>query len=247
VAPDDTADESFLSFGKQAHDRVKSSAEHRAFHPEFFITAAETEAAAKRGEPGASVRVHFAVNYTDDENYICVPRVTVKENGKFRSYTSSGTDCAIAAAGIPVSNRPCYLVVDHRQFKRKDGSISQDEVKLWMPPPATAGIMQNAMVNLAENLGIEIPDLDVTRYEAKITKVGTGRQTTWAIDFIARERPMAQSALDKIDKFLEGGYRQTMARILAPSPKYMISKGGRFTKPADYDREREQTSEDAPY
>jgi hypothetical protein len=124
------------------------------------------------------------------------------------------------------------VLIDHRSYSRKDGTVSTDEVKLWVPAPTMLGIMQNAIRNLAENLQCEPSAVDITKYEAKISKMGEGRSTTWAINFSLAPRALSKVAVDAIAKtFGERGYKQTMMMWLAPNPKFLISRGGSYVMP----------------
>lgn len=232
--------ESYMSFGDDAGKRVTEYQQHasRPRTREFFITTKEVTA----GNGQATIRVHFAVNYADKRFHIAVPRVTIPSvhAGQFDSFTSPGADCAIAAAGITPSIRPVYVLVDHRQYVTKEGKPGADDVKLWIPQPSILGLVDNAINDLAEVVGCERSKLNLLKYEAKITKVGTGRRSAWNVSIVPKEKSMAPDTLDKINKFFgaEGraftydDYRKRMTAILAPDPKYMISKGGTYVKKA---------------
>jgi hypothetical protein len=229
-----------MSFGDDAGKRVTEYQQHasRPRTREFFITTKEVTA----GNGQATIRVHFAVNYADKRFHIAVPRVTIPSvnAGQFDSYTSPGADCAIAAAGITPSIRPVYVLVDHRQYTTKEGKPGADDVKLWIPQPSILGMVDNAINDLAEVIGCDRSKLNLIKYEAKITKIGTGRRSAWNVSFVPKEKFMAPDTLDKINKFFgaEGraftydDYRKRMTAILAPDPKYMISKGGSYVKKA---------------
>jgi hypothetical protein len=225
----------YLMTGGKAETAVKESAQARGSAGfEFFITTKEMDAAKKRGENGVTVRVHFIRNYADTEEKVSVPRCTIKENGRFASYTSPGNDCALAAAGVNVSIRPVYLLVDHRSYKRQDGSVSKDQVKFWIPSPPLMAIMDAAIANLCENTGEDPKTIDIRKYEAKITKIGEGRNTAWSIDFVVRPTGLSQEAIENVKKFYgDLSYRQKLGKLLAPNPRYMLSRGGSYVKPSN--------------
>lgn len=250
-ADDVPVEEGFLNFGTQAQQAVHNSQEANQFrgYREFFITKGEVEDAAKRGEAGCTVRAHFVRNYANANENVSVGRcsISVGQN-RSESYTSAGSDCALAAAGVPVSVRPVYVLVDHRVYQKKDGTKGTDDVKLWIPPPNILSVMENAIKNLCENTGIDRLAIDITKYEAKITKIGVGTKTTWAIDFMVKPVPLSKAAQDSIAKTLEKGYKATMAKWLAPNPKYMISRGGTYVRPPKHSGSfADAGSESVPY
>jgi hypothetical protein len=233
-AADGSPDESYLSFGGQAKEHVKTYQEANAFrgYREFFITKTEMQKAKEKNEQGVTARVHFIRNYANPKETVAVPRCTIMLNGRPTSFTSAGNDCALAAAGVPVSMRPVYLLIDHRQYKKQDNTVACDDLKLFIPPPAVMGIMENAVKNLAENLGVDPSQVDITKHEAKLTKVASGRSTTWAIDFVIAPKALSKTATDNIAKaFGELGYQKTLLKWMAPNPKYRISKGGTYRLP----------------
>jgi len=227
---------SYLSFGDEASKRVTEYQQHasRPRAREFFITTKEVTA----GGGQATMRVHFAVNYADKRFHIAVPRVTIPgaTPGTYDSFTCPGPDCAIAATGIMPSIRPVYILVDHRTYATKEGKPGGDDVKLWIPQPSILGLVDTCINDLCETLGIDRTALDLTRYEGKITKVGVGRRSAWSVSIIAKEKPLSKESLDRINKFFgaEGrqftfaDYRKQMQSLLAPDPRYMISKGGSY-------------------
>ena len=234
AADDGSPDESYLNYGASAKQAVKNSQEANAFrgYREFFITKKDMAAAAQKGEQGVTVRVHFIRNYANPQENVSVPRCTIKTANSFDSYTSPGADCALAAAGVPVSIRPVYLLIDHRTYAKKDNTTGCDDLKLFIPPPNFMGIMENAIKNLAENLGVDPSAVDITRHEAKLSKIASGRNTTWAVDFVIQPKALSKVAVDNIAKgFGTDGYKKTLAKWLAPNPKYMISRGGHYTAP----------------
>lgn len=239
---DDSTPDYLLS-GDDAKKRVQDSAQPKNFLREFFITANEVKA----GNGQAEVRVHLCANYADKKYQVAVPRCTIKDGKLFRSYTSVQGDCALAAAGVAVSVRPVFVVMDHRQFTRKDNSTGKDDIKFWIPQPSHLGLMTTAIKNLAESLGEEPENINVMDYVLKITKVGEGRRSTWAFNFIAKKMPLNPVQKAAVDKFFEKGYRQTLSKYLAPDPKYMISKGGSYVKPTEAARGGHQDDgDDAP-
>lgn len=234
AAADGSPDESYLNYGNAAKQAVKTSQEANAYrgYREFFITKKDMAAAQQKGEAGVTVRVHFIRNYANPNENVSVPRVTIKTQQGFDSFTSPADDCALAAAGCNVSIRPVYLLIDHRTYAKKDNTTGTDDLKLFIPPPNFMGIMENAIKNLAENLGVDPSAVDVTKHEAKLSKISSGRSTTWAIDFVIQPKGLSKIAVDNIAKaFGTDGYRKTLAKWLAPNPKYMISRGGRYTLP----------------
>lgn len=226
----------FLFTGSAAKARVAQSAEGFSGAREFFITTKELEAArAKTGTASVTVNIHFCKDVSKPEHYICVPRVGAKEGPNFRSYTAAGggSDCAICAAtGKQPSMCPVFVILDHRTFKRQDGSVGGNEVKLWIPRPAMAGIFTQAVKTLAENLGCTPDQVDVTQHVAQITKVGTGRSSTMTINFLVKRNPMSNADVNTFNKVFKDGYMETLRKWLAPNPRYMISKGGTYIAPA---------------
>lgn len=248
---DDTPDESYLAFGQQAQERIKVGQEANAprGYREFFVTKAEVAAAKTKGEV-PTVRVHFVRNYAKLEENVSVPCCTIMVQGRPTRYTSAGDDCALAAAGVPVSIRPAYLLIDHRVYTKQDQTKGTDDLKLWIPPPNIMGIMQNAIKNLAENLGVDQSQVDITKHEAKLSKIGEGRSTTWAIDFVIQPRALSKTAVENITKaFGTDGVRKTLAKWLAPNPRYRISKGGTYVMPPRQPRSggAPATDSDVPY
>jgi hypothetical protein len=234
AADDGSPDESYLAFGEKAKTAVKISQEANAYrgYREFYITKKEISAAQAKGENGVTVRVHFLRNYANPAENVSVPRCTIKSHDGFDSFTSPGDDCALAAAGVPVSIRPVYVLIDHRTYLRRDNTTGSDDLKLFIPPPNFMGVMENAIKNLAENLGVAPGQVDVTKYEAKVTKISQGRSTTWAVDFVLQPKGLSKVAMENIAKaFDKEGYRKVLAKWLAPNPRYMISRGGKYTMP----------------
>ena len=215
---------------KRINDYQKEVSKPRA--REFFITTKEVNDAQGR----ATVRAHFALNYADPDYRIAVPRITIKEGGNFNSYTSPPGDCALAAGGQRPSVRPVYLLIDHRTYTTRDGKEGGDDVRLWIPMPSVQGLVDQAIDDLCETLGKERDTLNLTEYEAKITKAGTGRRSTWAVSFIARSKPLPMAVQEKIGKFFrnESGklptmsqYKTHMREVLAPDPRYLLSRGAK--------------------
>lgn len=234
AAEDGSPDESYLNYGASAKQAVKNSQEANAFrgYREFFITKKDMTAAAQKGEQGVTARVHFIRNYANPLENVSVPRCTIKTQQGFDSYTSPGADCALAAAGVPVSIRPVYLMIDHRTYAKKDNTTGCDDLKLFIPPPNFMGIMENAIKNLAENLGVDPSQVDITKHEAKLSKIASGRNTTWAVDFVIQPKGLSKIAVENITKgFGTDGYKKTLAKWLAPNPRYMISRGGNYIMP----------------
>lgn len=234
--PAEEADTSYLSTGSDAKKRVKDYQEHvsRPRARELFITQAEIEA----GEGSCTVPAHFCVNYADEQWAVSAPFITLREGTKFNRYLSPGNgDCALQAGGLQPSIRPVYLVIDHRKYKKQDGTMGGDDVRLWVPPAGTIGLLESAVNMLRDNLGVSGP-LDITNYELRITKSGKGRKTTWAVAFLAREKPMAGPWRAAINKFILGeklakerkftleDYRRFLAKLLAPDPRWLLSKNG---------------------
>jgi hypothetical protein len=190
------------------------------------------------------------------EYKVAVPRVTIPAGqGRFDSFTSPGADCAIAAAGVGVAICPVFVLVDHRQFSKKDGSKHTDSVKLWIPRPGISGLMKTAIETLCEDLECDADEVDLRNYELRITKTGTGRGSNWALNFFSRnEKPWQAAWNDPLMKFMgidhlptTADYRAFMAKILAPNPKYMISRGGVYHKPVSNDSQSADASDDVPY
>lgn len=234
AAEDGSPDESYLNYGQTAKQAVKNSQEANAYrgYREFFITKKDMTAAAQKGEAGVTVRVHFIRNYANPNENVSVPRCTIKTQQGFDSYTSPGDDCALAAAGVNVSIRPVYLMIDHRTYTKRDNTTGTDDLKLFIPPPNFMGIMENAIKNLAENLGVDPSAVDITKHEAKLSKIASGRSTTWAVDFVIQPKGLSKIAMENMAKaFGTEGYKKTLAKWLAPNPKFMISRGGRYTMP----------------
>lgn len=251
AADDGSPDESYLNYGASAKQAVKNSQEANAFrgYREFFITKKDMAAAAQKGEQGVTVRVHFIRNYANPLENVSVPRVTLKTQTGFDSFTSPSADCALAAAGCPVSIRPVYLLIDHRVYQKKDNTTGSDDLKLFIPPPNFMGIMENGIKNLAENLGVDPAAVDITKHEAKLSKIASGRNTTWAVDFVIQPKALSKVAVDNIAKgFGTDGYKKTLAKWLAPNPKYMISRGGHYVMPPKQPQQGSvaQHGDDAP-
>lgn len=224
----------WMTTGKDADKRINDYQKqvNRPRAREFFITQKEVAAANGR----ASVRVHFAVNYANPIYRIAVPRITIKEGQNFNSYTSPPGDCALAAGGLRPSVRPVYLLIDHRTYSKQDGSKGGDDVRLWIPMPSVQGLVDQAIEDLCETIGEERADIDLTQYEAKITKAGTGRRSTWAISFVGKARPLPSDIQEKIGRFFknEDGslpshaqYVKHMREVLAPDPRFLLSKGAK--------------------
>lgn len=213
---------------KRINDYQKEASRPRA--REFFITQAEVTKAGGR----CTVRVHCAFNYANADFRVAIPRITVKEGARFNSYTSKAGDCALAAGGLRPSIRPVFVLIDHRTYEKQDGSAGGDDVRLWIPMPSVQGLMDSAIDDLAETLGEDRDDIDLTQYEAKITKAGTGRRSTWAISFIAKPRPLSSDIQEKIKKFCGvehtptlRDYRKKLAELLAPEPRFLLSQGAK--------------------
>lgn len=231
-APANPTTPSFMTFGGQAKAQARASAEP-SFVPEFFITKAEVAAAKAKGEPGVTVRVHFMRNYAKEAENIVVPRVSVMEAGNWKSYTSAGDDCAIVQAGVRPQMKPVYVLADHRMILDKQTNQKVcDRIRLFIAPSIFVGLMDSAVKNLAENLGVDPSTIDITKYEARLTKIGEGRSSSWSLDFAVQPKALSQTALNNYAKTFKDGYIETLTKWLAPSDRYLISKGGRYIKPA---------------
>ncbi len=251
VAPtSDMPSDDMLSFGEDADQRIKNYQESagRPRTLEFFITKKEVSA----GGGKASARVHLAFNYADKKYKVSAPFVTIKTAGGFDTFPSPGEDCAIAQAGVNPSVKPIYILVDHRSYVDKEGNQRSDLVKKWIPAAGIASLMEDAIENLCENLGEDRSNIDLRNYELSITKSGTGRQTSWSLAFIVKKKAMTSDHVERIGKFFgneEGeypDYAQYVAflkKMLQPDPRYMISKGGKYVKPASVDDSKESRGE----
>jgi hypothetical protein len=92
--------------------------------------------------------------------------------------------------------------------------------------------------------------VDITKYPAKITLTGTGTKSQWIIDFIVKPQQLSQEAINNIHKFCDGngdaGYKAKLHKILAPDPRFLISKGGTYVKPVKYDTQAAADGGDEP-
>jgi len=266
-AEETAADTSWMSVGSTSVEsaRAKSKSNSKPKVREFFFVKDEINATTdpntgkKKQKGTATALVHFAVNYADDKYNCAIPRITVKEGGRFMSYTSPGTDCAIAqATGNHASIRPVYTLVDHRSYEH-DGKEYTDMIKTWIPPATMIDLMRVAIENLCDSTGIDLEDIDITEYPAKISKSGSGRQTVWSLSFIAREDQYSDEAWDRVCGFFYG-YEEAkdkeydeityeansskIAKLLAPDPRYILSTGGKYHVAGAPD---EDEKEDVPY
>ena len=222
---------SFLSYGKDAAKRVTDYQKHasRPRAREFFITKKEIEAA----NGNCTVRVHFVVDYSKKEWQVAAPFVTLKVGQHYDQFVCAGADCALVAGGKHEVVKPVYYVVDHRSYETKDGKKGSDDIKQWTPPAAVKGLIENAIAELAEDEELSIENIDLRNYEARITKSGTGRGSSWGVSFARKSRPMAKDIVDKIGKFFgcKGTpslqeYRTHLGKLLQPDPKWMLSRNG---------------------
>jgi hypothetical protein len=146
-----------------------------------------------------------------------------------------------------------YFLVDHRTYVNAKGEKRSDSMKRWIPAPALAGLMNNAIQTLCENLRKDRDQIDLTEYKLKISKTGTGRGSAWALSFNINRSPVSADVKERVGKFFgdEHGrlptlsrYRDFIQRMFQPDPRYMISKGGSYTKPPKATRETSGSSED---
>ena len=238
---EDTSFADAISFGENAEEQIEQYQQRVALGNvlEFFFTKDEI----KRNKGRASAEVHFLRNYADKRNMVSVPRVTIMENGRPRSYTSPGNDCAIASAGVNVAVRPVYFLMDHRVFERQSGEEGTDQIKMFIPASSMQGLITTAIEQLADAVEVDVSDLDITRYRATITKVGTGRKSSWSISFLPREKPLTSEQKKAVAEFFQPSYKEKVRQVLAPDPRYMLSKGGRYVKPS---RDAVEENEDEP-
>lgn len=240
----------FMFTGARAAAVTKASADGTdRGAPEFYITSKEMAAAkAATGSPVVTVLAHFYKDYSKAANFISVPRVTIKQGEQFKSFTSAGagSDCAIVAAtGKQPRSCPVFVLVDHRKYTRQDGSQVSDSVKLWIPAPNLLSVLNQAVQDLAANLGCGVDQVDITQHEARITRSGTGTTTVWGISFLVARKPLAHDVRAKVDKVFNdaGGYMALLTKWLAPADRYTISKGGVYAVPSF----NGQGSEEPPY
>jgi len=255
VENDAPADDDWLSTGADVDKAVKEAkASSRPRVNEFFFVKGEQEGVVdqhtgrKKAEGSASAYVHFAVNYADEAYKTVIPRITIKENGRYNSYTSPGPDCAIRqATGQNPSLRPVYLLVDHRSYTSQEGKTYVDTVKTWIPAASVMDLVDLAIDNLADALSMDRDDLDITQYKAKVTKSGYKRKSVWSISFVPKEEEYSDEAWERVGMFFLGKdefdadpdldeitpdmHAQKVRKLLAPDPRYMLSKGGSYTVP----------------
>lgn len=231
----------FMFTGTKAAAVTKASADGTdRGAPEFYITTKETLAAkAATGNPAVTVHAHFYKDYSKAANFISVPRVTIKQGDKFKSFTSAGagSDCAIVAAtGKQPRSCPVFVLIDHRKYTRQDGTQVSDSVKLWIPSPNLLSVLNQAVQDLAANLGCGVDQVDITQHEARITKSGSGTSTVWGISFLVARKTIAPEVRAKADKMFNdaGGYMALLSKWLAPADRYTISKGGVYAVPPVY-------------
>lgn len=242
---DDTDPTSYLSYGSDADKKIEADANSpKNSFWEFFITKDEL----KKSKNVCAVDVTFAFNYADPQYAIAVPRVTVREGGNFRQVTSAGNDCAVAAAGVQPSLKPAWLLIDHRTYVNKQGEKVTNRAKVWLPPGSLIGLMKSALGVLASELGCDPSSIDIRKHRCVLTKSATGKKTSWSIQFRVKEREFEYeevvSSFMKMDHYPSlQEYRRFMGKLLAPNPRYMISKGGKYTKPARRDDKDEGGSE----
>lgn len=262
--PDDQDD--WLATGSGVDEAVTKARQNaRPKVREFFFvkdemnatTDSSTGKAKKKGT--ATALVHFAVNYADLEYKVAIPRLSIKENGKYKGYTSIGGDCAIQqATGQTASLRPVYFLIDHRSFEH-EGTEYTDMIKTWIPASTMMELLDVAIDNLAEAVQLEREDLDITLYPAKITKSGFGRKTAWSVSFIPREEQCSDDAWDRSLNFFFGQdevkannpeeipadvHAAKVRKLLSPDPRYMISKGGKYTVA---ETPKEDPKDEVPY
>ena len=128
----------YMMSDSTAEKRVKEQEERQSNRVrEFYVRKAEVEASANGT---VECRTHTVVNlaYRDGDNFpnlIAAPRVQIPQGKGFQIYTSPDNgDCAFREAGLNPGIRPCILILDHRQFKTRDGRVFKDDIKQFNPP-----------------------------------------------------------------------------------------------------------------
>ena len=231
---DDTEDDAgYLAFGEKADEQIAQYREQVAtpFVREFFISSKEIAAS---DDDMVTVRTHLLFDYTQKAWNSSAPFITVMENNRPVLCLSPGDDCALQAGGLSPSIRPIYVLMDHRKFKTKQGATGSDNVKVWIPPSGVTALLSAAVLDLKDNLGLDAEDhVDISRYELKITKSGTGRKSTWALAFTAREKPLTDEQLETACEFFKTEtlpdvptVRKTLGSMFKPNPKYLLSRNG---------------------
>lgn len=250
-ADDDTPfeDASWLMSDSQAEKRVKEQEERQANRVrEFYVSSRDVQESANGS---VEVRTHTVVNLAkrEGDNYINVisaPRVQIPEGKGFRIYTSPDNgDCAFREAGMNPGIRPCFLILDHRKYITRDGRRFQDDIKQFNPAGKCIAMMKAAIRDLCENLDVDPDDpeavnknVDTRDHVLKITKLGTGKGSGWSLSFVTKKAPLTEEHTKKIKNFFgtddmpsRKEYLAKMRKILAPDPKYLISRGGKYVKP----------------
>lgn len=230
---DEEDDTGYLAFGEKADEQIAQYREqvNTPFVREFFISSKEIAAS---DNDSVTVRTHLLFDYTIKAWNSSAPFISLMNGNRPELCLAPPSDCALQAGGLTPSIRPIYCLMDHRKFKTKAGATGSDQVKLWIPASTITGILSTAVLDLKENLDMDEEDpIDISRYELKITKNGTGRKSTWALSFTAREKPLTDEQIEAVCKFFGTEdypdvptVRKYLGKIFKPNPKYLLSRNG---------------------